>query len=79
MLGIHPIHFGILTTLGLSISVITPPVGPSLFICSKLANVSFDVLSKEIVPFVIIETIELFIVVYWQNFVLFLPRLFSFV
>jgi len=77
--GIDPIHFGIITTLGLSMSVITPPVGPGLFICSKLADVSFGILSKEIMPFIIIETIVLFTVVYWQNFVMFLPRLFGFV
>ncbi|MBA7559494.1 Sialic acid TRAP transporter large permease protein SiaM [subsurface metagenome] len=76
--GIHPLHFGIMTTLGLSISVITPPVGPALFICAKLADVSFDILSREILPFIFMEAIVLFIVVYWQDFVLFLPRLFGF-
>jgi len=42
-------------------------------------DVSFGILSKEIMPFIIIETIVLFTVVYWQNFVMFLPRLFGFV
>lgn len=75
--GIHPIHFGIIVSIGLSMSVITPPVGPSLFIAAKLADISFDDLSIEIIPFVIIETIALIIITYWADIVLFLPALFG--
>lgn len=39
-LGIDPIQFGIVTIIGLSIGLVTPPVGACLFVASSIARVS---------------------------------------
>lgn len=75
--GIHPVHFGILTTVAMCIALITPPVGACLFICSKIADVPFLRLSKEIIPFLFVQILLLFIIAYWPEFTLFIPRIFG--
>jgi len=77
--GINPLHFGILTNVAMCIALITPPVGACLFICSELANVPFEKLSKEILPFLSVEIIILFILAYCPSIVLFLPKLLNYI
>lgn len=38
--GIDPIHFGVVTVMGLAIGLITPPVGASLFVSCGIAKVN---------------------------------------
>jgi len=52
-LGIDPIQFGVIFVLNLMIGTITPPVGVVLFITSKIAGISFEAMSRAIVPWLI--------------------------
>jgi TRAP-type C4-dicarboxylate transport system permease large subunit len=52
-LGIDPIQFGLIFVLNLMIGTITPPVGVVLFITSKIAGISFEAMSRAIVPWLI--------------------------
>lgn len=76
LLGIDPIHFGVVVSLNLTIGLITPPVGLVLFVVSGITKVSFVRLSKAIVPFAIVAIIVLFIITYIPSIVTFLPELF---
>ena len=49
-LGIDPLQFGVIFVLNLMIGTITPPVGVVLFITSRLAGISFEAMSRAILP-----------------------------
>lgn len=74
-LGIHPIHFGIIMVLSLNLALMTPPVGACLFVACGISKLTLEQLSKAIWPFIIVEVIVLFIIAYWADLVLFVPRL----
>ncbi|MEK6243889.1 MAG: TRAP transporter large permease, partial [Pseudomonadota bacterium] len=50
-LGIDPVHFGIVMILNLGIGLITPPVGPTLFVGCAIGKVTMEQVSKELWPF----------------------------
>ena len=42
MLGIDPVHFGMIMILNLGIGLITPPVGPTLFVGCAIGKVTME-------------------------------------
>lgn len=74
-LGIDPIHFGCVIVVNLMLGLITPPVGGLLFVESKLAKVSFDRLSKAVVPFILSLLVILMLITYLPALVTWLPNL----
>jgi tripartite ATP-independent transporter DctM subunit len=75
-LGLDPVHLGVIIVLNLMIGLSTPPVGMSLFVCAKIANIKLEKLFKSILPFLVPLVAVLLIVSYFPDTVLFLPRLF---
>ncbi len=61
-LGIDPVHFGVIMVVNLAIGLITPPVGINLFVASQISNMKIAVLSKAIIPFVIILFVDVLII-----------------
>ena len=61
-MGIDPIHFGVVLTLGLTLGLITPPVGVNLFVGCGISGVSFSVLSRAVMPFLGACIVVLFLV-----------------
>lgn len=51
-MGVDPIVFGIVLTFGLTLGLITPPVGVNLFVACGISNVSFGALCRATVPFI---------------------------
>ncbi|HEV7254025.1 MAG TPA: TRAP transporter large permease [Mesorhizobium sp.] len=51
--GIDPIHFGIVTVMGLAIGLVTPPVGASLFVTCGIARVNLVQGARAVLPFVL--------------------------
>ena len=76
-LGMHPVHFGIIMVLNLSIGLCTPPVGTILFVGSGIAGVSVTKVIKPLLPFLAIMIIVLLLVSYIPEISMFLPRLFN--
>jgi C4-dicarboxylate transporter DctM subunit len=76
-LGINPLHFGTIVVVNLVIGMITPPVGLILFVVGPIANVSIEKVTKEILPFMLVEIGVLFLVSYVPIMSLFIPRLFG--
>ncbi|MGG3884956.1 TRAP transporter large permease [Brevibacillus panacihumi] len=72
---IDPIHFGVIICINLTIGLLTPPVGTGLFIVSSIAEVKFERLVKATMPFLIVAIIILFIITYWSDAVLLVPRM----
>ena len=50
-LGIDPIHFGVVCTVATVIGLVTPPVGPGLYIAMVQAQIRMGPLFKATVPF----------------------------
>lgn len=50
-LGIDPIHFGVVCTIATVIGLVTPPVGPGLYIAMVQAQIRMGPLFKATVPF----------------------------
>jgi len=73
--GIDPVHFGIMICLNLTLGLITPPVGTVLFITSSITKISFEKLSKVIMPFFAVGVVVLLIVTYIPAVTTWLPSL----
>ncbi|WP_315970097.1 TRAP transporter large permease [Bacillus tuaregi] len=71
--GIDPVHFGIMICLNLTLGLITPPVGTVLFITSSITKISFEKLSKVIMPFFAVGVVVLLIVTYIPAVTTWLP------
>jgi TRAP-type C4-dicarboxylate transport system permease large subunit len=78
-LGIEPIHFGIIVVMNLVIGLITPPLGLVLFVVGPIANVTFEQVTKEILPFLLVEIGVLLMVTYIPFISLWIPRLLGYV
>jgi tripartite ATP-independent transporter DctM subunit len=74
-LGIDPVHFGIVMILNLGIGLITPPVGPTLFVGCAIGKVTMEEVSKELWPFYGAMCLALLLVTYIPALSLWLPGL----
>lgn len=76
-LGIDPVHFGIIVAINLTIGMITPPVGISLFIGATIAKVSPERLAIANMPFLIVSILVLLAITFLPGMVMFLPQLYQ--
>jgi tripartite ATP-independent transporter DctM subunit len=74
-LGIHPVHFGMVMILNLGIGLITPPVGPTLFVGCAVGKVTMEQVSKELWPFYGAMCMALLLVTYVPALSLWIPGL----
>ncbi len=74
-LGIDPVHFGMIMILNLGIGLITPPVGPTLFVGCAIGKVTMEQVSKELWPFYSAMCVALLLVTYIPAISLWLPGL----
>ena len=52
VLGVNPVHFGIIMTMNLAIGFITPPYGVNLFVGSSVAHLPYEKVVKWIWAFI---------------------------
>lgn len=74
-LGIHPIHFGIVLTANVGIGMVTPPFGLTLFTACGIGGVGISDIFKDLLPFIAVMIVALFLITYWPSMTLFVPRL----
>ncbi|HVP13251.1 MAG TPA: TRAP transporter large permease [Phycisphaerae bacterium] len=74
-IGMDPVHAGIMIVLALNIGLMTPPVGACLFVMCSITGETIERISRPLIPFIIVETLVLFVISYWEQLTLFLPRL----
>lgn len=70
--GIDLLQFGVMAAINIYIGCITPPVGVSLLLGSKLGKTSIGGTFKAILPFLGISMAVLILVTYWPSFTLWL-------
>jgi tripartite ATP-independent transporter DctM subunit len=76
--GVDPVHFGMIMILNLGIGLITPPVGPTLFVGCAIGKVTMEQVSKELWPFYGAMCIALLLVTYIPAISLWLPSFLKF-
>lgn len=73
--GIDPVQFGVMMVLNLIIGTITPPVGVVLFVVTRIADISFEVMSRAILPWLVPLLVVLLAVTLWPPLTTALPTL----
>jgi tripartite ATP-independent transporter DctM subunit len=74
-LGVDPVHFGLIMCTTITMGLLTPPVGISMYAVCGILECSTSAYLREMFPFLITVVLELLILVYLPDVVLFLPRL----
>ena len=77
--NVDPMHFGTLMTVNLAIGYCTPPVGVSLYITGSIANKDIIYVTRAVIPFLLIQLAVLFLVAYWPEGNLWLPRVMGYI
>ncbi|UCF94737.1 MAG: TRAP transporter large permease subunit, partial [Desulfobacterales bacterium] len=75
--GLDPMYFAIMIVLNLTIGMITPPVGPVLFVVSTVGRVRLETLSRAIIPLLLVELFVLALVIAFPAISTAVPRLFG--
>ena len=75
MMGLDPVHFGVVMVMSVCLGVITPPVGVSIYIVCGIAGISMEEYSKFLLPFLIALAVSVFIIAYVPMLCLILPKL----
>ena len=76
LVGVDPVHFGIIMMLNLSIGLITPPVGTVLFVGCAIGKVSIERATRHLWPFWLAMLIVLLLVTYIPALAMWIPGLF---
>lgn len=63
-LGVDPIHFGIVMTIGVALGFVTPPIASNLYLTSALTRVSVPGVVRESLPFVFAVILAWMVIVY---------------
>lgn len=75
--GLNPLYFAIMIVLNLTIGMVTPPVGPVLFVISTVGRIRLETLSRAIVPFLLAELLVLALVIAFPAISTTVPKLFG--
>jgi tripartite ATP-independent transporter DctM subunit len=77
-LGIDFVHFGVVAVVNCMIGLITPPYGVLLFVINAVSRIPLGEIIKEVIPFLFVLIIALFMMVSIPDLVLWLPRQFGY-
>jgi tripartite ATP-independent transporter DctM subunit len=75
-LGLDPLHVAMIFIINMSIGLLTPPVGYSLYVSSAISGVSVETVAKHAIPFVLIMIVILCLMTVYPPLTVFVPGLF---
>jgi C4-dicarboxylate transporter, DctM subunit len=75
MLGIDPVHFGIIMVVNLAMGMVTPPLGVNLFVAVQIAETTLEKITRFLLPFLFVLIIDIIIISYLPSISLWLPSL----
>ena len=75
VIGLDPVHFGIIVVLNLAIGLVTPPMGICLFIASAIGRVPLESIARASLPMIGVALAVLMLVSFVPDLPMFLPRL----
>ena len=73
--GVDPVHFGLIFCTIITMGNMTPPVGLAMFAVCQIMDVSSEEYIREMFPFLFTIVLEVSLLVFLPDVVLFLPRL----
>jgi tripartite ATP-independent transporter DctM subunit len=73
--GIDPVQFGLIMIFNLILGTIHPPIGVVLFVMARIAEVTFEQISRAILPWLVPLLIVLIAITVWPALTLWLPGL----
>ncbi|WP_369282478.1 TRAP transporter large permease [Oscillibacter sp. GMB15532] len=73
--GMEPVHFGVWFCIMLTIGLVTPPVGMTLFVTSNVTKIPLDRLTKPLIPFIISALVATLLMAYVPQLVMFVPQM----
>ncbi len=73
--GIDPVQFGLIIIFNLILGTIHPPIGVVLFVMARIAEISFEKISRAILPWLVPLLIVLVAITVWPALTLWLPNL----
>ena len=73
-LGMNPYHFGIVFIMACAIGLVTPPVGNAIILGCNIGKVKPEACIKDLLPFVGMMTLCTFIMLFFPDLVLGLPK-----
>jgi tripartite ATP-independent transporter DctM subunit len=71
--GIDPVQFGLIMIFNLILGTIHPPIGIVLFVMSRIADVTFEKISRAILPWLVPLLAVLVAITVWPALTLWLP------
>lgn len=74
-IGMDPIHFGIIFCIMMTIALITPPVGMTLFVTSNISKISLNKLAIAVIPFCVMALTVTFALAFLPDLVMWIPRM----
>ncbi|WP_413206897.1 TRAP transporter large permease [Rhodospirillum sp. A1_3_36] len=74
LLGVDPVHMGILIGFNLTVGLLTPPLGGVLLILSTVVDIGYWRLARAVLPFLLVELVLLGVLIYVPAISLTLPR-----
>ena len=75
--NIDLVFFGVLMVVNMAIGCITPPVGVDLFVATTISGVPIEKIAKAIFPFLVVLIVDLILITYVQDIIMWLPRMFG--
>ncbi|MDR1804504.1 MAG: TRAP transporter large permease [Treponema sp.] len=64
MIGMDPIHFGIVLILNLAVGLLTPPVGTVLFVGSAIGGIKIEKTARAMIPFYLVMLSALLLITF---------------
>lgn len=76
--GVDPLHFALILILNLAIGMITPPIGPVLFVIATVGKLRLEGVTRAVLPLLLAELVVLSLVIAFPELALAVPRFFGF-
>ena len=73
--GVDPLHFAIIMCVNVTVGLATPPMGLVLFVASSVSRERVETIARAMLPFLAVEAGVIFLITFFEDLVLFLPRL----
>ena len=77
LIGMDPIHFGLVYCLLITVGLVTPPVGMTLFVTSNVSGISLSKICKAVLPFAAAAMLITIALAYLPQVVMWLPTVFA--
>ena len=75
--GVDPLHFAMILVLNLAIGMVTPPIGPVLFVIATVGKLRLENVTRAVVPLLLAELVVLALVIAFPQLSLAVPRFFG--